>query len=261
MPFSKRNKAKLYNTIAENAIKTLPSASNLTSTSSINEIKANLWPYPKEITQGENYYDFSYSSLVNNNIFNNYKQYISLDLDHPLKDFDTYLTSLLSNKASTSINKLIIKNVSITYPEIAIDNLTLQNHQQYETYQLSISDKGEVTIKASTYMAMAYALTTLQQLITVTDTNNLRISNLPININDSPNTYYRGNFLDVARTFFPVADILAFIKFNAYAKLNFINLHLMDNQSFPIALGNITTILASVKSSDRSTIDYQSGPI
>ena len=248
MPFS--NKKYKYNSFKNNYLKTKVPIINENLDFKVDGIKANLWPYPQKITQGNNYYDFSYQSLFNNSSFNGYKQYLSVDLKNPLKDFDDYLTGLLSNKSSTSNNKLSVIKVKIDNQNTGLESINLNTYKQLESYKLNINEYGEVSIVAPTYIGIGYALITLQQLITVTSDNNLRIDNLPINISDSPNTYYRGNFLDVARTFFPVTDILSFIQFNGFCKLNFIDLHLTDNQSFPISVGNITQILSNQKSTD-----------
>ena len=80
MPFSNSNKTPTK-------IKT-NSTNDLVIDPNISQIKANLWPYPKQITQGTHYFEFSHRSLFNNSNFNIYKQSLVLGLSNPLNELN-----------------------------------------------------------------------------------------------------------------------------------------------------------------------------
>ena len=54
---------------------------------------------------------------------------------------------------------------------------------------------------------------------------------------DAPRYAWRGLSLDVARTFFPVAEIRRVIDLLELYKLNVLHLHLTDDEAWPLALG------------------------
>ncbi|MFE3106044.1 family 20 glycosylhydrolase [Kitasatospora indigofera] len=73
----------------------------------------------------------------------------------------------------------------------------------------------------------------------------------PVQISDSPRYSYRGAMLDVARRFYPVAQVKRFIDQAAAYKINTLHLHLTDDQGWRIAIGalpNLTTVGASTQS-------------
>ena len=73
----------------------------------------------------------------------------------------------------------------------------------------------------------------------------------PVQVSDSPRYSYRGAMLDVARRFYPVAQVKRFIDQAAAYKVNTLHVHLTDDQGWRIAIGalpNLTTVGASTQS-------------
>jgi hexosaminidase len=98
-----------------------------------------------------------------------------------------------------------------------------------ESYVLDISADG-IRIEATDAAGAFYARQTLAQL---TDAE----GRVPfVRIVDHPRYAYRGAMLDVARHFFPVADVKRYIDDIALLKLNHLHLHLTDDQGWRIHL-------------------------
>jgi len=57
-------------------------------------------------------------------------------------------------------------------------------------------------------------------------------------VRDTPRFAWRGSMLDVARHFFPVADVKRYIDLMAYYKLNVFHLHLADDQGWRIMINS-----------------------
>ena len=224
-----------------------------------NNIKAGLWPFPNDINVGGKYTDslipFHYdSSFTNSTHFNQYKKHLRCDLKNPLQDLDIYLSNLQDSQENYQhLPKLTLKELTIKSHHMNISDLNKHNFHTLESYTLDIDQNLNISINAETYIGVGYALISLQQLVTYQE-GLLYLEQLPIHINDRPKTYYRGNFLDVARTYFPVESILEFIQLCGYLKLNHIDLHLNDNQSFPMNVGPITKLLSINNCNDYANI-------
>ncbi|GAB3630851.1 beta-N-acetylhexosaminidase [Microbacterium shaanxiense] len=94
--------------------------------------------------------------------------------------------------------------------------------QVAETAQLQGSDTG-----------LFYAAQTLRQLLTADD----GAWTLPhVQIDDAPRFAYRGVMLDVARTFFDVDTVKAFIERASSLKFNRLHLHLTDDQGWRLQI-------------------------
>jgi len=78
-----------------------------------------------------------------------------------------------------------------------------------------------------------YGIQTLRQLLTVEGDGWM----LPhVDIDDAPRFAYRGVMLDVARTFFDVDTVKAFIDRAAFLKFNHLHLHLTDDQGWRLQI-------------------------
>src|SRR6185436_13171957 len=85
---------------------------------------------------------------------------------------------------------------------------------------------------------VARGLTTLIQLMATAPSRSANEIRVPAaQITDAPRYAWRGLSLDVARTFFPVAEIRRVIDLLELYKLNVLHLHLTDDQAWPLALG------------------------
>lgn len=117
--------------------------------------------------------------------------------------------------------------------------LELMNSSSDESYNLEISE-NEVKITASGEAGLFYGIQTFLQLFPVELASSTVQSvewTIPTgSIKDSPEFGYRGAMLDVARHFISVEDVKYFIDQMASYKLNFLHLHLSDDQGWRIEI-------------------------
>jgi len=103
-----------------------------------------------------------------------------------------------------------------------------------EEYSMEVSDA--IRVRAGGPAGAAYALTTLAQLLAdaprTEQPGGHRLARMTIE--DRPTWAWRGVHLDVARHFFPVADVLRFIDLAAAHRLNRVHLHLNDDQGWRV---------------------------
>ncbi len=98
-----------------------------------------------------------------------------------------------------------------------------------EGYELAVN-ADDVRLTAATSAGLFWGAQTLRQLHSAAGT-------IPAGrIVDRPRFGYRGVMLDVARHFFPVADVKRLIDLAAMLKLNHLHLHLTDDQGWRIAI-------------------------
>lgn len=98
-----------------------------------------------------------------------------------------------------------------------------------EGYRLEVEETG-VRLSACTEQGLYRGGQTLRQLTQPDGT-------LPcVRIEDRPRFAWRGVMLDVARHFFPVADVKRFIDLVEPYKLNVLHLHLTDDQGWRLAI-------------------------
>ncbi len=107
-----------------------------------------------------------------------------------------------------------------------------------ESYTLTINERGVVNITAATSNGILYALETFTQLFYQHSRSDcdVYIPNAPITITDKPKFPYRGLNLDVARSYYPKADIKRTIDALAWNKFNRLHLHATDSQSWPVEI-------------------------
>jgi hexosaminidase len=98
-----------------------------------------------------------------------------------------------------------------------------------------VSAKNRITIKGSN-SGVFYGIQTLIQLFPVDAGNEFRLSIPCLTINDYPRFAYRGMLLDVSRHFFSVDFIKRYIDLIALHKMNFLHLHLTDDQGWRIEI-------------------------
>lgn len=96
-----------------------------------------------------------------------------------------------------------------------------------DRYRIEVG--SNVVILATTPRAVAWATTTLLQAIRVSN-GRLEISRM--SIRDEPDRYYRGLMIDVARRYHSIDVLKQCVQLCRFYKLNFLQLHLTDDQSF-----------------------------
>ena len=116
--------------------------------------------------------------------------------------------------------------------------LSLVKDCEKEAYRLSVSN-DRVELSASDYGGMFNAIQTLLQLLpseVYTKQMKLPATVQGCEVADKPKFAYRGFMLDVARTFMTKENVLRYIDYIAYHKLNKFHWHLVDNQGWRIEI-------------------------
>ncbi len=126
--------------------------------------------------------------------------------------------------------------------------LILTGNDTSESYSLEI-ESSKVKIEASSEAGLFYGIQTLVQIFPVAIENSTLVEEswrIPVGkIEDTPDYSYRGSMLDVARHFFGVEDVKHYLDQMAKLKLNYLHLHLTDDQGWRIEIKswpNLTTI-------------------
>ena len=108
-----------------------------------------------------------------------------------------------------------------------------------EAYVINIG-RDTLVLSARTAEGAFRGIQTIRQIIPETSIDTLAefpIWRIPAGkILDRPNFEYRGSMLDVARHFFSVEDVKKYIDLLAYYKINFLHLHLTDDQGWRIEI-------------------------
>ncbi|MFI6183171.1 family 20 glycosylhydrolase [Nonomuraea sp. NPDC051191] len=113
-----------------------------------------------------------------------------------------------------------------------------------EGYRLTVAP-GRIALTASTAAGALNGVQTLRQLFpqwVESDSVVPASWTAPaVTINDYPRFAHRGMMLDVARSFYPVAEVKSAIDAAAQFKINRLHLHLTDDQGWRIAVGDPAT--------------------
>ena len=153
------------------------------------------------------------------------------------------LTNRISIEIEGTENKVLSTLIESEWPDltesIAEKNLTTElsisldqeaDYVNAEGYRLTIESDG-IRVIAKTKQGAYRAWQTLRQLLLLNHSNN----ELPTGtIMDHPEYIYRGAMLDVARHFFSVDEVKLFIDQLDLYKINYLHLHLSDDQGWRI---------------------------
>jgi hexosaminidase len=108
-----------------------------------------------------------------------------------------------------------------------------------EAYQLDVTAQA-VTVRAGDRQGLFNGVQTLRQLLPVKVERQVREPGPWLvqggRVVDQPRYGYRGALLDVARHFLPVADVQKYIDGIARYKINYLHLHLVDDQGWRIEI-------------------------
>ena len=115
-----------------------------------------------------------------------------------------------------------------------------------------VAAEGGVSIEATTGAGLFNGVQSLRQLlpaeIEFTESVDIDWAVAPVTITDTPRFAYRGAMLDVARHFFDVNSVKRYIDDVARLKINYLHLHLTDDQGWRLEIDGwpeLTTIGAS----------------
>lgn len=154
-----------------------------------------------------------------------------------------YLEEML--EATTQLD-IIVEKGDVTsgsahiYLELMDDNI---NEEGPAFYELRIKKK-KVHLMSKSPAGVFWGIQTLLQLLPTTPTDDNHWVLASGTISDAPQYNYRGAMLDVSRHFFGVADVKRFIDLIALCKINYLHLHLADDQGWRIEIKswpNLTT--------------------
>ena len=140
--------------------------------------------------------------------------------------------------ADYTLEYLKVGGVAKTAPKSNYISLTLDKSLAEEAYTLSVSNEA-VKIVAGGYGGAFNGVQTLLQLLpskVYTKQMALPVEVQGCEVKDKPKFAYRGFMLDVARTFMTKENVLRYIDYIAYHKLNKFHWHLVDNQGWRIEI-------------------------
>lgn len=141
----------------------------------------------------------------------------------------------IANTALLALQGLL-KTVNVAQDANAVTRLKLQLVDEpslgNEGYRLDIEQ--DIILSANTDMGLFYAVQTLSQIFPKQSPTTYYLPK--VNIIDIPAFSWRGNMLDVARSFLPVEYIKAHIDRMARFKMNRLHLHLTDDQGWRIEI-------------------------
>lgn len=117
--------------------------------------------------------------------------------------------------------------------ENVIELATGQHHPSAEAYRLQVS-RTKVLIKGASAAGTFYGIQTFRKSLPVGKPAAILLP--AVEITDYPRFAYRGAMLDVARHFFQVDEVKAFIDMLALHHVNFFHWHLTDDQGWRIEI-------------------------
>lgn len=111
-----------------------------------------------------------------------------------------------------------------------------------ESYTLSMTTSGDVTITSHSSIGLLYGLTTFTQLFYLHTSGEVYTPMAPVEISDKPKFGWRGLNVDTSRTFKPMADMYATIDALSYNKMNRLHWHVTDAQSWPLEIPSMPNL-------------------
>ncbi|MCX5214478.1 family 20 glycosylhydrolase [Kitasatospora sp. NBC_00240] len=163
----------------------------------------------------------------------------------------TYLAKLLA--PATGYDLAVVKDTRVPKNAVVLDPDGPKSLGA-EGYTLT-SDEHGVVVRAHGAEGLFRGVQTLRQLLPAAVESRSEQTRAwtvpPAKISDSPRYEYRGVMLDVARRFYPVAQVKRYIDEAAAYKINTLHLHLTDDQGWRLAIDavpDLTKVGASTQS-------------
>lgn len=176
-----------------------------------------LIPQPKSLIQKEGNFTLNQGTLI---LIGNSES------DNEISLFNQFLKTGFGFELITTTNSKSPLNTI----QILVEN---PNDAKNGEYELNVSTT-QIQIIAKSNLGLFYAFQTLQQLLPVANTQELKIQVLEIK--DEPKYPWRGMHLDVCRHFFPKEFIKKYIDYLAMYKMNTFHWHLTDDQGWRIEI-------------------------
>ncbi|ESU21614.1 beta-hexosaminidase precursor [Flavobacterium cauense R2A-7] len=176
-----------------------------------------LIPQPKSLIQKEGSFTLNQGTLI---LIGNSES------NNEIRLFNEFLKTNYGFELITTTNSKSPLNTL----QILVEN---PNDVKNGAYELNVSTT-QIRINAKSNLGLFYAFQTLQQLLPVTNKEELKIQTLEIK--DEPKYAWRGMHLDVCRHFFPIDFIKKYIDYLAMYKMNTFHWHLTDDQGWRIEI-------------------------
>lgn len=140
-------------------------------------------------------------------------------------------------RTKTALNLTVNSSEKGDKGVISINKVEKSSFTNKEGYELIISE-DLIVVNALAAEGAFRAVQTIRQLIPYTSFNSEENEWIvPTgSILDEPNYEYRGSMIDVSRHFFDVKDVKKYIDVLAYYKMNYLHLHLSDDQGWRIEI-------------------------
>ena len=140
-------------------------------------------------------------------------------------------------KVKTGLDLVVNGSESTKKGLISINKVVESSFTNKEGYELIVSEES-IVVNALTAEGAFRAVQTIRQLIPYakfsSEENEWIVATG--SILDEPNFEYRSSMLDVSRHFFDVKDVKKYIDILAYYKMNYLHLHLSDDQGWRIEI-------------------------
>lgn len=151
------------------------------------------------------------------------------------QNIGTFLAEKIKDK--TGLNLAVNASESVKKNVISINKVANTSFKNKEGYELIISE-DLIVVNALTAEGAFRAVQTIRQLIPYAKFNSEENEWIVAtgSVIDEPNFEYRGAMLDVSRHFFDIEVIKKYIDVLAYYKMNYLHLHLSDDQGWRIEI-------------------------
>lgn len=162
-------------------------------------------------------------------------EWIPAATEAPVRSFAPFPTATAAANAKRQYSAP--KNASLSTVHVTVDNTHAKlEHGVDESYTLEITAGSDtVEITAKTVYGALHAFTTLQQIV-INDGSGKTIVEQPVSIQDAPLYPVRGIMIDSGRNFISKKKIYEQIDGMALSKLNVLHWHIVDAQSWPLAV-------------------------
>lgn len=218
-----------------------------------------LWPMPAQVACGDSTvlvdpefelvaYGLGGNSLIVSDAFDRYKRLI---FSHYRQHFD-----IINPKELGLLEGFLLERLTVN---VSSDDNTLElgTDESYHLYVPNDTNIEEAYLEANTVYGVLRGLETFSQLCLFNFTSKMaEISNAPWDIRDSPRFKFRGLLIDTSRHYQPVSFIKQVIDSMAYAKLNVLHWHIVDEESFPLEIPSFSRLWRGAYTpSERYTMD------
>jgi hexosaminidase len=207
-------------------------------------IAANPLPKPQEITWGpENAFsvqDLTLDALPNDLLEKGFERarkaifdlkFVPAATEAPVRSFEAFPTA-------TGTRRSVRRQAeSLTKVHVLVEDVSASLHHGVdESYTLDIqSGSDTIQISAPTVFGALHAFTTLQQIV-INEGSGELVVEAPVQIKDAPLYPVRGIMIDSGRNFLSVGKIKEQLDGMALSKLNFLQWHIIESQSWPLKL-------------------------